>query len=168
MKLLRLLSLLLCLFRGASEACAADANPAEPNAISYYKQVRPIFQAHCQGCHQPAKASGKYVMTDFAKLVAGGESGDAAIVAGKPDESQLVSQIIVTDGKAEMPKDRPALVAADVELIGVDRARGERRLGRLCRSPVRRRASPRLHAAGGHRFARFLGRRQIAGGGRLP
>ncbi len=117
MKMLQLLSVLLGLFCGAVAACAADANPAEPSAISYYKRVRPIFQAHCQGCHQPAKANGKFVMTDFAKLLAGGESGTAAIVAGKPDESYLIEQIITTDGKAAMPKDRPALAATDVELI---------------------------------------------------
>ena len=57
----------------------------DPNApVSYFKKVRPIFQAQCQGCHQPAKAQGGYVMTDFAKLLAGGEEcaqdGTRAIV----------------------------------------------------------------------------------------
>ena len=34
-----------------------DKAKAAPAAkVSYDKQVRPIFQAHCQGCHQPAKA----------------------------------------------------------------------------------------------------------------
>src|SRR5580704_14480668 len=115
MKLLARISLFASLILSSSLASAADAPAGAPAAISYYKQVRPIFQANCQGCHQPAKASGKYVMTDFAKLLAGGESGGAAIVAGKPDESHLVAQIIFVDGKAAMPKDRPALAAADVE-----------------------------------------------------
>src|SRR6516162_5106395 len=69
------------------------ANAPGSPAVSYYKQVRPIFQAHCQGCHQPAKDKGGYVMTAFDKLLAGGESGDAAVVAKKPDESQLVHLI---------------------------------------------------------------------------
>ncbi|HEX4142223.1 MAG TPA: DUF1549 domain-containing protein [Pirellulales bacterium] len=117
MKLRERLSLLLLIFCGPALALAADTPPAEPGAISYYKQVRPIFQAQCQGCHQPAKASGKYVMTDFAKLLAGGESGNAAIVPEKPDASRLLDQITVVDGNAAMPKDRPALPAADVALI---------------------------------------------------
>jgi mono/diheme cytochrome c family protein len=54
--------------------------------VSYYHQVRPILQAHCTGCHQPAKPRGKYVMTAFDTMLAGGESGDPAIVLGKPDE----------------------------------------------------------------------------------
>ncbi len=42
--------------------------------------IRPILQANCQGCHQPAKSKGGYVMTDFKKLLAGGDSAHAAIV----------------------------------------------------------------------------------------
>src|SRR5687768_5570905 len=75
--------------------CAAD----EGKPVSYYKQIRPIFQAHCQGCHQPAKAKGDYVMTDFARLLRGGESagkGEIAIVAKDPDKSLLVQQITPT------------------------------------------------------------------------
>ena len=49
----------------------------DPNApVSYFKKVRPIFQAQCQGCHQPAKAKGGYVMTDFAKLLRGGDDAE--------------------------------------------------------------------------------------------
>src|SRR4051795_10047154 len=88
---------------------ADDAKPAGEK-VSYYKQVRPIFQAHCQGCHQPAKARGEYVMTDFTKLLAGGETGAKAVVPGKPADSQLVAQITPDkDGKAKMPENKPAL-----------------------------------------------------------
>ncbi|HTU26345.1 MAG TPA: c-type cytochrome domain-containing protein, partial [Pirellulales bacterium] len=116
MKLLRLYGLLALIVCAAAVVRAED-KPAEPAGISYYKQVRPILQAQCQGCHQPAKASGQYIMTDFAKLLAGGESGDKAIVPGKPEESHLIEQITPADGKAAMPKDRPALALADVETI---------------------------------------------------
>ena len=37
-----------------TEAFARTTEAGAP--VSYYKQIRPIFQAHCQGCHQPAKA----------------------------------------------------------------------------------------------------------------
>ncbi|HND54724.1 MAG TPA: hypothetical protein PLV92_20070, partial [Pirellulaceae bacterium] len=68
-----------------------QSRAAEPAAkVSYYSQIRPIFQANCNGCHQPAKAKGEYVMTTFDKLLKGGESGDAAIVPGQPDKSYLV------------------------------------------------------------------------------
>ena len=72
---------------------AVFADEAEGEAsgkISYYRQIRPILQAHCQGCHQPAKPGGEFVMTAFDRLLKGGESGMTAVVPGKPDESNLV------------------------------------------------------------------------------
>ena len=86
--------------------------------VSYDKQIRPIFQAQCQGCHQPAKAGGGYVMTAFDRLLKGGESDDRAIVPGKPAESHLIEQITPDkDGKAEMPQNKPPLSAGEIELI---------------------------------------------------
>ncbi|NIP85799.1 MAG: hypothetical protein GTO03_09655, partial [Planctomycetales bacterium] len=58
-----------------------------------------------------------YVMTQFAGLLAGGESGEAAIVAGQPDESLLVEYITPVDGVAEMPQDAEPLAAAEIDLI---------------------------------------------------
>src|SRR5690242_11108382 len=58
--------------------------------VSYYRDVRPILQANCQGCHQPAKAKGGYVMTDFKKLLAGGESEGTAIVPNDPAKSAIL------------------------------------------------------------------------------
>ncbi len=111
-------------------ACAAPAFAAappkqeteDPNApISYYKKIRPILQAQCQGCHQPAKAKGGYVMTNFARLLEGGESvkdGQHAVVAGQPEKSLLVAQITPdADGKAEMPPKKQPLPAPQLALI---------------------------------------------------
>ena len=90
---------------------------ADAQKISYYRQIRPVLQANCQGCHQPAKASGKYVMTSFAELLRGGETGDAAVTPGKPDDSNLVNVITPSGGKAEMPKGKPPLTAGEIELV---------------------------------------------------
>jgi WD40 repeat protein/mono/diheme cytochrome c family protein len=96
---------------------AEGALAKAPQKVSYDKQVRPIFQARCQGCHQPAKAGGDYVMTDFDRLLKGGESETAAIVAGNPAESYLVDLITPQDGKAEMPQNKPALSPSEIALI---------------------------------------------------
>src|SRR5438270_2573309 len=81
------------LFFLALTACAAAQGPkkdAEPAEVSYYRHIRPIFQQHCQGCHQPAKPQGHYVMTAYADLLKAGESDMPAVVPGKPDESYLL------------------------------------------------------------------------------
>ena len=106
---------LLCLF--CTVGVADDAAESSDKPVSYYEQVRPIFQAHCQGCHQPAKSNGDYVMTDFARLVEGGESEEAAVVPGKPDESYLFQLIVPTDGEAEMPKGEKPLSKAEIDLV---------------------------------------------------
>jgi len=94
---------------------AKDNAPATP--VSFYKQIRPILQANCQGCHQPAKAKGNYVMTEFEKLLIAGESGDKPVVAGKPQESFLIKQITPTNGEADMPKGKPPLHELEIELV---------------------------------------------------
>ncbi len=88
-----------------------------PPPVSYWKNIRPIFQANCQGCHQPARNKGEYVMTEFSRLIAGGESGDKAIVAGSPDESPLIDSITPHEGEADMPKDKKPLSEGDIDLI---------------------------------------------------
>ena len=103
-------------------AVAPKMEKEDPNApVSYFKKIRPILQAQCQGCHQPAKAKGSYVMTDFAKFVAGGEDcakdKKQAIVAKEPDKSYLVEQITPDNGEAEMPPKKAPLPEADIKLI---------------------------------------------------
>lgn len=93
---------------------SAIAQPKAENAdgpASYFKEIRPIFQQNCQGCHQPAKAGGGYIMTDFAELLKPGETGKPGIVPGKPEKSFLLDEIRIKDGQHEMPKNRDALTA---------------------------------------------------------
>ena len=109
--------LLLSVSLTGSVVADEKATDGPSDIVSYHKQVRPIFQAHCQGCHQPAKSRGEFVMTAFDRLLKGGESGDAAIVPGNPDESYLIEQITATDGEALMPPDKKPLSKVEVELI---------------------------------------------------
>lgn len=99
-------------------AFAAENSPAVPEQVSYFRHVLPILRAkNCTGCHQPAKKGGEYVMTDFATLLKGGESGSAAVVPGDPKKSHLIGQITPVDGKADMPKDAPPLSSEEIATI---------------------------------------------------
>jgi WD40 repeat protein/mono/diheme cytochrome c family protein len=90
-------------------------NPGGP--VSYYKDVRPIFQQHCQGCHQPAKPLGGYVMTSFPDLFKAGDSERPGVVAGKPHDSLLVQMLVGVKGRARMPKGKEPLPYTQVKLI---------------------------------------------------
>ena len=96
----------------------ADEPAKVAGEVSYWREVRPIFQAQCQGCHQPAKPLGKFVMTDFDLLLQAGESGQPSITPGKPEMSYLVEQITAHgEEKPAMPKGRTPLSAVEVGLI---------------------------------------------------
>ena len=85
--------------------------------VSYYQQIRPILQANCQGCHQPAKSKGGYVMTDFKRLLSGGESEGVAIAPGHPDKSAILKMITPQDGEVRMPKGKTPLDEIEVALL---------------------------------------------------
>ncbi|QJW93600.1 WD40 domain-containing protein [Frigoriglobus tundricola] len=105
---------LVCLIVPALSVARAE----EPAKVSYYKDLRPVFQQNCNGCHQPAKPLGGYVTTGHADLLKAGERGKTGVVAGKPSESYLIEQIKVhKNGKAEMPKNRDPLSTAQIKLV---------------------------------------------------
>lgn len=111
MNVLRFSTSVLAIFCLSASARSAD------KPVSFYKQIRPIFQANCHGCHQPAKKNGAYSMTSFQGLLKGGDSGDAAIVPGQPAKSYLVELITPHDGEASMPKGKKPLSKVDRALI---------------------------------------------------
>src|SRR6266550_7813453 len=105
----------ICVQVNAAETKATDAKTA-PN-VSYYREIRPILQANCQGCHQPAKTKGGYMMTEFKRLLAGGDSEGAAIVPGRPEKSAILKMVTPQDGEVRMPKGKTPLMETDVALI---------------------------------------------------
>jgi hypothetical protein len=74
---------------------------------SYVKQVKPFLAKFCVECHSPDKMRGDLDLSTVKALLAGGKSG-AAFVAGKPDESYLVT---LTEGK-DTPKMPPKTARA--------------------------------------------------------
>ncbi|MCH2125811.1 MAG: hypothetical protein MK165_13520 [Pirellulaceae bacterium] len=112
-----LLGSLFIAIQSPTTVFGAEEKPVGQDPVSYYRDIRPVLQENCQGCHQPAKRGGGYVMTNYDQLVQGGESQEKAVVAGNPSISSLVAQILVTDGKAAMPKDADPLTEDQIALI---------------------------------------------------
>jgi len=110
--------IVLAALSASGPVLADPVKDAPPAPVSYYREVRRVFQQHCQGCHQPARARGGYVMTSHALVFKTGDSGKPIVVPGQPEKSELVAQIIPDGGKkALMPKDREPLSDADVALV---------------------------------------------------
>ena len=112
----RLASLILILTAPASASDGPDkaAAPAPDAPVSFSRQVLPILQRKCQGCHQPAKSSGKLNLTTFGAMKAGGGSGPL-FEPGRPGEGTLIENVA---GKAPaMPPNAPPLPADEVAAI---------------------------------------------------
>src|SRR5258706_13146996 len=103
------LALALALLSFCGVLHGATSGEKAVDKVSYYRDVRPILQANCQGCHQPAKAKGGYVMTEFQRLLDGGEGEGKAVVPGHADESALVKMVSPNQNEARTPKGKSRL-----------------------------------------------------------
>ena len=104
MKQFRVVVYLLGLSLGAAET-----------PISYHEDIKPLLQRHCQACHQPANQQAGLLLTSYKGLVDGGRKG-SAVMAGKPDESLLMSYMT---GKIQprMPVGSKPLTDAELDLF---------------------------------------------------
>jgi mono/diheme cytochrome c family protein len=82
---------------------------------SYQRDVRPILEKNCTGCHQPGSKQSDLDLTTYAGFQAGGRRGPA-FVAGSPDES-LVIQFITAALEPSMPFGQSPLAPDDVARI---------------------------------------------------
>ena len=86
-------------------AVAAEAPAAPGRKVDFSREIRPILSNHCWSCHGPdeqhRKAGLRLDVSDAARAKL--ESGMAAIVAGKPGESELTARIESDDETEVMP-----------------------------------------------------------------
>ncbi|MEM0925417.1 MAG: c-type cytochrome domain-containing protein, partial [Planctomycetota bacterium] len=96
----------MSLFKHLTACCALlffTAVSSFAEDVDYVKDVLPILESYCIGCHTEDDPQGGLVMTDFAALMRGGSSG-LSVTAGVPDSSRL---LLMASGKLEpvMPPD---------------------------------------------------------------
>lgn len=84
----------------------------------YGGAVAPALDEHCTQCHNDKKQKGKLRLDSIAAMAKGGEGG-AAVVAFKPESSELLKRVTLPhDHEDFMPPDgKPALSAERVELL---------------------------------------------------
>lgn len=80
-------------------------------------QVRTIFAHSCTNCHGEAKQKGELRLDSKEAIFKGGENG-AVLVAGKPDESDIVRRIKLPRGHKEaMPTKGKMLTPQEIAII---------------------------------------------------
>ncbi len=88
--------------------------------VDFNRQIRPILSANCFACHGPDNAERKADLRLDTKEGAFADLGDHfALVAGKPDESELVRRISSADPDDAMPPADSAkkLTPEQIELV---------------------------------------------------
>src|SRR5579862_7240389 len=100
----------VALFGCAGNATAADPakDAAKDDTVSYHRQLRPILQQKCAGCHQPAKKRAGLLLLSYDDAKKGGDGG-ALWVAGKPNESLLIKSLKGVEDHKQMPDGEPPL-----------------------------------------------------------
>jgi hypothetical protein len=93
----------ILLWAGALPAPYAFSQEAEPLEF-FEKRVRPVLVKHCYECHsvRAKKVEGKLWLDSRQGVLKGGRSGPA-LVAGKPDESLLITAVRHQDKELRMP-----------------------------------------------------------------
>lgn len=126
----------------------ATPMPAEAAPVDFARDVLPIFETYCVGCHTAGDAEGDLVMDSFALLMEGGSRG-AAITPGQSASSRL---FLMAAGLAEpaMPPDDMEGPSAD-ELALLRRWIDEGAAGPAGGEPVRRiLRTPKIEPLGEH------------------
>ena len=116
------------LWRTVAIGCAASvliggthsaATPPEA-PVSFNRDIRPILSNACFRCHGPDDKERKAdFRLDSKDGLFGDLGGHAAVVPGKPDESELLRRITSTEAGEKMPppKSGKKLTAAEIDLL---------------------------------------------------
>src|SRR5262245_17699020 len=92
----------------------AAADQARPAPVDFNRDVRPILSNNCFKCHGPDEKERK------AELRLDTPDGAAeVVVAGKPDESELVRRVTSKEPREQMPprKSGKTLTAAEIDTL---------------------------------------------------
>src|SRR5687768_2687890 len=81
-------------------AVAVASGAADPQAVQFNRDIRPILSDNCFTCHGPDqnKRKAKLRLDQRENAI---EKG--AIVPGKPDESELIRRLLTDDPEDQMP-----------------------------------------------------------------
>ncbi len=106
--------LVSALFDGTDASAAPEDPKGPPPAVDYFKDVRPILETKCYGCHGPKKQKADLRLDE--RNAAFGETSDGLTVIrpGGSAESALFLRVTSDDPAERMPSGQEPLTAAQI------------------------------------------------------
>ncbi|MEM6689381.1 MAG: PSD1 and planctomycete cytochrome C domain-containing protein [Planctomycetota bacterium] len=95
----------------------AKGNEANVVAVDFETQIKSIFQDNCLDCHGVEFQESGFRADNRWDLVDGGDSGEAGIVPGDPDQSYLIEVLTTDDEDLSMPYGDDHLTDTQINLI---------------------------------------------------
>ncbi len=95
---------------------AQEKKPEAGGKVDFVRDIKPLFAQHCLKCHDGVKKKGQFRIDSRPAAMKGGISGPV-ILPGKGAGSLMVQLLLSKDEEERMPKNAPALGAAQVELV---------------------------------------------------
>jgi mono/diheme cytochrome c family protein len=89
---------------------------AAKSPVNYFKQIQPLLEAKCYGCHVGENAKGGLRLDDRTSTFKGGDSG-STITPQHVEKSELLARVKATDAAERMPPKGDALTADEIALI---------------------------------------------------
>lgn len=115
---LNVICLLLAVCGVAQAQGASDQDVSKQGAAYFEKYIRPLLVDRCQSCHGAKKQWADLRLDTAQGLRAGGESGPA-IVAGQPEQSELLHRVSESDDDLRMPPQEsgPRLTPNEINVL---------------------------------------------------
>ena len=101
--------------RGADSQSAEHARPNDSNRLAASAQK--IFAARCLECHGQKVREGGFRLLGRRDLFRRNDSGEPAVVAGKPDASELLRRVTSADESERMPPEGEPLDEQQVRVL---------------------------------------------------
>jgi WD40 repeat protein len=85
--------------------------------VSFSGQIAPLLVDQCLECHRDQKAKGGYRLDTFEQFLKAGDSDEAPIAPGRPEQSEIFELIATHEENDRMPKKADALPEKETALI---------------------------------------------------
>jgi mono/diheme cytochrome c family protein len=91
--------------------------PAAQTEVAYERDVAPVFQRHCIDCHGPDTQESRLRVDLAGSLLAGGDSGEPAVIRGQSESSYLIQVVSGQHADLRMPPDADPLSSEEIGIL---------------------------------------------------